>query len=352
MYNIKFLFFSKGEKYYDGERHLGNFKGEYLWGFNMAPKLRFNPKLVYELISYPYTHIIAGINGSLPLFLSFVISKIRAKKFILWSGLWQHPTTLFHRISFPFVKFIYKHSDAIITYGSHITDYLSGMGIDRNKIFEAWQTVHNNKFDTKITEDVISGLRTKYKLRKKVVLFVGRLEKVKGLEYLIDAFAQSNRKDVSLVIIGKGSLRDNLQKKAQLLIDRHIIFIDYVSNEELVRYYALADIFISPSITTRDFKEPWGLTANEAMNQALPVIVSDAFGAGAGGLIQNGVNGFIVPERDSAVLKEKIDYLLANDSIRKKMGENAKKEIARWTYERMAEGFIKAINYVEQKTYE
>ena len=120
MYDIQFLFFSKGERYYDGARYLGNFKGEYVWGFNIAPKLRLNPKLIYELIRYPYTHLIAGISGALPLFLSFVISKIRRKKFVLWTGLWHHPQTLFHRISFPFVKFIYKHSDAIIGYGLHV----------------------------------------------------------------------------------------------------------------------------------------------------------------------------------------------------------------------------------------
>ena len=80
----------------------------------------------------------------------------------------------------------------------------------------------------------------------------------------------------------------------------------YVSPEEALTYYATADLFVLPSVTMPTGKEPWGLVVNEAMNQGLPVVATEAVGAAAGGLVQAGVNGFIVPERDSEALAQVI----------------------------------------------
>ena len=57
-----------------------------------------------------------------------------------------------------------------------------------------------------------------------------------------------------------------------------------------------------PSITTALDKEPWGLVVNEAMHAGLPVVATDAVGAAAGGLVRDGENGFVVPERDADAL--------------------------------------------------
>ena len=69
----------------------------------------------------------------------------------------------------------------------------------------------------------------------------------------------------------------------------------------------MADVYVLPSITTRLFKEPWGLVVNEAFNQGVPVIATDAVGAAAGGLVENGVNGFVVPEGNSRAIEEKAE---------------------------------------------
>ena len=66
--------------------------------------------------------------------------------------------------------------------------------------------------------------------------------------------------------------------------------------------YAAADVLVVPSIATRTFREPWGLVVNEAMNQGLPVIASDAVGAVAGGLVRDGRNGLVVRAGDSGAL--------------------------------------------------
>ena len=101
-----------------------------------------------------------------------------------------------------------------------------------------------------------------------------------------------------------------------------------------------------PSITTPVFKEPWGLIVNEAMNQSAVVIASDAVGAAMGGLINDGENGIIVPEKNPDALSEGIKKVLNDDEYRIKLSDNAKKTVREWTYDKMAQGFIDAVESV------
>jgi len=350
MYDIRFLFFSKGERYYDGQQHLGNFKGEYLWGLNILPRVRINPKLIYELLFYDYDVLVKCINGPLPILLSFFISKIRGKKFILWTGLWHHPETLFHRFSFPFVKFIYRHSDAICVYGAHVKKYLISLGIDKNKIFIFQKAADNSLYNKSISTERVDSLTRDLNINgKKVVLFVGQLKKEKGVSYLIDAFEKLSRDDVVLVLIGKGVQKKYLQSLAAGCgLDGRVLFLDYMKNDELYAFYAMADVFALPSITTKTFKEPWGMVVNEAMNQGCPVVATNAVGAAAGGLVRNGINGFIVPEKDSTALREALGNILNDEDIRSKMSAASKRIISEYTVESKAEGFRQAIAFVDK----
>ena len=72
--------------------------------------------------------------------------------------------------------------------------------------------------------------------------------------------------------------------------------------EPLRDVYAACDVLVVPSVPTRTFREPWGLVVNEAMNQGLAVIATDAVGAAAGGLVRDGENGLIVPAGDERAL--------------------------------------------------
>ena len=126
-------------------------------------------------------------------------------------------------------------------------------------------------------------------------------------------------------------------------------FLGHIANEDLPRYYALADIFVLPSVTTISFKEPWGIVINEAMNQGCPIVTTDAVGAAAGGLVRDGENGFVVQERDSEALKKAINKLISDESLRLKMSSCSKERIKDWTQENMVRGFIDAVEYVQQK---
>jgi len=122
-------------------------------------------------------------------------------------------------------------------------------------------------------------------------------------------------------------------------------FVGYIRPEKALAYYAIADILVLSSVTMPTGKETWGLVVNEAMNQGVPVVATDAVGAAAGGLVESGVNGFVVPERDSIALAEAIGRILNDNELRAKMSQNARRIIAGWDNERMVQGFQQAIAY-------
>jgi glycosyltransferase involved in cell wall biosynthesis len=105
----------------------------------------------------------------------------------------------------------------------------------------------------------------------------------------------------------------------------------------------LADVFVLPSIQTEIFREPWGLVVTEAMASGTPVITSSQVGIAAAGVVQDGENGFIVPERNASVLGNRLERLLTDESLREKMGDSASEVISEYDYDRMIDGFMSAI---------
>ena len=76
------------------------------------------------------------------------------------------------------------------------------------------------------------------------------------------------------------------------------------------------------------------------------MIATDAVGAAAGGLVVDGRNGIVVPERDPAALAEALGRMLDEPGLRDRLGRNALHDVAAWTPEQMAAGFRAAIDFV------
>jgi glycosyltransferase involved in cell wall biosynthesis len=127
-------------------------------------------------------------------------------------------------------------------------------------------------------------------------------------------------------------------------------FSGYIPIEKTAIYYSLAWVCVLPSVSTPKGKELWGLVVNEAFNQGVPVIATDAVGAVAGGLIRHNVNGCIVPERNSNALRDALQNLLNNEELRNRLSGNARQRIATWDQENMVLGFRQAIEYVTRNT--
>jgi glycosyltransferase involved in cell wall biosynthesis len=352
--DVDFMFFSGGTEWYWQKEHgvrAGNFKYEYLPGVQVGGT-RLVPSLVSRLLRGNYDVFIKCINGRFALPITFLISRLLGRPFILWTGVWMRLRSVGHQIAYPLTRYIYRHSDAVVVYGEHVKRFLVEEGVPPERIFIAGNAVDNDLYSGHVSDEEKTALRQSLAIGpdQKIVLYLGRLEDGKGLEYLLQAFASAAVGDAVLVLAGTGSLKAELIKIVeQLGITERVRFPGYVRVEDTVKYYASACVYVLPSVTTRLFKEPWGLVVNEAFNQSLPVIASDCVGAAAGGFLRDGENGMVVPERNVDALRAAIEKVIMDDELRTSMAAAARTAIRTWDQKAMAQGFLDAIEYVSSK---
>jgi glycosyltransferase involved in cell wall biosynthesis len=349
-YRVEYLFYSPGNEWYGQGRtgaRRGEFNHSYLPGFQITRTTRLAPSLVYRLWRKNFDVFVKCINGRFALPVTYLVARLRRKPFVLWTGIWMSLETPFHRLAFPLTRWIYRHADSIVVYGEHVKRYLMQLGIEGEKIFIAAHAIDNAAYNMPVCEQKKAALRHYLSANnRKVILYMGRLEEIKGLGYLIRAFAKLCADDTVLVLAGDGSLRQNLEVLAREEgIEKNVHFAGYTRPEDACTYYAIADLLVLPSVTTPTGKETWGVVVNEAMNQGLPVVATDAVGAAAGGLVQSGLNGFVVPERDSNALTQAMGRILNDDALRATMSQNARQVVADWNNDRMVQGFQQAIEY-------
>lgn len=163
---------------------------------------------------------------------------------------------------------------------------------------------------------------------KKIVISVGQFIPRKGFDVLLSAWKDCN-KEYELYIIGAEPTKEYIDIKNRLKLD-NVHFEGFKTKEILKKYYCAADLFVLP---TRE--DIWGLVINEAMANGLPIITTNRCVAGLE-LVEDGVNGFIVPTEDSAALAAKINKILADDSLRQRMAMESLKRIRPYTIENMS----------------
>jgi glycosyltransferase involved in cell wall biosynthesis len=184
-----------------------------------------------------------------------------------------------------------------------------------------------------------AGVRTTF-------VFVGRPEREKGIEVLLDAWRASDLKPpaAALALVGVGSdphLHGTAGAPSRL--PQGALGFDPVAPLELRNVYAASNVLVLPSIPTHTFREPWGLVVNEAMNRGLAVIASDAVGAAAGGLVRDGENGLIVPAGNSGALARALTRLAGDELLRVRMGAAGASAVSAYTQDAWAEGFSRAL---------
>jgi len=177
---------------------------------------------------------------------------------------------------------------------------------------------------------------------RRLLLFVGRLDPVKGLNVLLEAMCELTRRlrpcraqDLSLAVIG-GDRESHLEAmmtdlscyteiRRELGLEDLVVFIGSRSQEALPLYYAAAEVCVMPSLY-----ESFGMVALEAMACGTPVIASRV-----GGLtytVRDGETGYLVPERDPQALAARLEQLLTNEQLRRKMGARAAEVAAEYSW--------------------
>ncbi|WP_375340862.1 glycosyltransferase family 4 protein [Candidatus Dehalogenimonas loeffleri] len=166
------------------------------------------------------------------------------------------------------------------------------------------------------------------------LLFVGRLEKRKGLKYLIDAFKKvhHHNPETRLIIIGPGTrMRPKFEKQVR---DAHltdsVVFVDCVSYQDLPRYYKTADIFCAPATG----QESFGIILLEAMAAGKPVVASRI--SGYAGVLTHEQEGLLVKPKNAADLAKALNRLIDDPALRAQLGARGLETVKNYGWDKVA----------------
>ena len=164
------------------------------------------------------------------------------------------------------------------------------------------------------------------------ILFVGRLEKRKGLKYLLQAFSRLKWEypDIRLIVVGAGNPgKDSYRIMAERNL-QDVVFVGRVSEEAKRRYYHTADIFCAPNTG----KESFGIVLGEAMASGRPIVASNIEGFSE--VVTDGQEGFLVPPKNDEALALALKRLIDAPELRRKMAERGKLSVQRFRWDRVA----------------
>jgi phosphatidylinositol alpha-mannosyltransferase len=176
-----------------------------------------------------------------------------------------------------------------------------------------------------------------YRDGKVNILFVGRLEKRKGLDYLLEAFnlLQRQRDDLRLIVVGPGSrLLGGYQKYVRRHGLKDVVFAGRATYEDLPRYYQTADIFCTPATRCESF----GIILLEAMAMAKPIVASR--NEGYQRVLSDGDEGYLVPPKDAPALAAAIGRLAADPELRREMGLKGQVKAAKYSWAKISEQVV------------
>ncbi len=236
-----------------------------------------------------------------------------------------------------FKRWLVSQATAWISSGSCTTDYLVHYGAEQ-------ESVHLYPFTSLWAREIPAAVPTaeeKKQLReklgmkeKKILLYVGRFDPKKGMDDLLHVSPEIDG-EAGIWFVGGEPTQEHLAFCRKHGLDR-VHFVGFTKKEALEDYYRAADLLVLPT-----HSDVWGLVINEAMALGLPIVTTDRCVAGVE-LVENGINGQIVPVKDGPALTAAINRVLASDY--RAMGAASLEKIRPYTIENMAQAHVKILN--------
>ena len=209
-----------------------------------------------------------------------------------------------------------KKADAFRVMSEGIKIKLLQRGVEEKKIRVIPTPVQIEKFE-KFDSVQIESIKKTYEM-KKVILFTGRLETVKDIPTLLAAYeiAKKQFENCVLMLIGNGSEEERL-KNMCLEKNLEVYFLGQMDQDQIIQYYHACEIVVLSSLS-----ESFGKVLVEANACSKPVVATATTGAKE--IVEDGINGFLIPIGDYVLLSETMLKLLKNPDMAKKMGEKGK----------------------------
>jgi len=224
-----------------------------------------------------------------------------------------------------FQRFVFETADKIVVCNSQDVEVMQQeFGVPRKKIVTIPPGVDCDRFNPKKVKANL--FKQKGISANNIILFTGRLNTVKGLNYLIQAFqlVSEEIKDSVLVICGNGTgnYKHDLENLTTTLnLSSRVVFLDPVSAQDYPSLLASCDVFVLPSLS-----ESFSIVTAEALSMEKPVVATRVTGVKE--FVRNNETGLMVEPRDVKALSNAIVELLKNRALAKKLGQNGRQFVA------------------------
>ena len=221
--------------------------------------------------------------------------------------------------------------ESAITNSDSTTEEFAGFGVERARLRKITPGVDTRFFRP---SDRDPELIERFSLaQKRVLLTVARLDQRKGHDMVIRALARLGdlARDVVYLVVGKGREEPRLRRLAsELGVEDRVVFVGYVPDEDLPRYYALCDVFVMPNRITKGTDlagdiEGFGISFLEANACGKPVIGGRS--GGATEAVMEGVTGLLVDPESEEEIAGAIGRLLEDRSLADRLGENGRRRV-------------------------
>lgn len=208
----------------------------------------------------------------------------------------------------------FSNINKIICVSDEIRRDLENIGVASHKLKVISSGIYLSDFRN-INAQEIEEIRNEY--TKPIIISVGVLRKSKGQIYLIESFKKlkKNINSATLLLTGGGHDKKYLEDQAKGISG--VYFLGRKEHDKIIKYLHASDIFVLPSINTPNDREGTPTVIMEAMAAGLPVVATKVGGGSA--LIKDGINGFLVEDKNSGELVKAVIKLIDGPEIREEM---------------------------------
>jgi len=173
---------------------------------------------------------------------------------------------------------------------------------------------------------------------KQNILFLGRLEFRKGVNYLLKAFLEIKQEipNSRLIIVGPGT---RLRRRYEKWVRHHrleddVVFVGYAAYADVPRYYKTADVFCAPATS----RESFGIVLLEAMAVGKPIVATNIEGYAS--VVTQGEDGLLVPPQDSRALAQALVSVMSDEVLRQQMEAKGKLKAQGYSWEHIAQRIL------------
>ena len=268
---------------------------------------------------FDVVHLHEPLMPILPLFVLQTSNSLNVGTFHAFYGRFRN-----YGWSHPILKYWFKKLDGLIAVSPAARQYVSRFFPGDYKIIPNGIDVDHFSANGSPIPELDDG--------KINILFVGRMEKRKGLRYLLEAYSKLkwDFHNIRLVVVGPGSL----DKECYRIIGERklddVVFLGRVPYHELPRYYGSAHICCAPATG----RESFGIVLLEAMAAGKPIVASRIEGYSA--VLNHGEQGLLVPPKDSVSLAEALALLIRDSDLRSQMAEKGESTVEQYRWEKVA----------------